>query len=332
MNEKKDGIDVLEEGRRAIEVEIEGLRRVRERLDGQFEEAARLILSSKGRVVITGIGKSGLVGRKIAATLASTGTPSIFLHPAEALHGDLGVVMPGDVVIAISNSGETQEVNALLPAFRDRGVPVIAFTGCPDSTLAKYANCTVDTGVEREACALGLAPTASTTACLAVGDALAVVLLKLRRFSEKDFRRNHPSGTLGERLKVSVGQVMLTGELIPRVKTGLLMEEVVRVIDEKRLGAAVVIDQKDFLIGIVTDGDLRRAMVRLGQDFTRMKVDEIMTQNPKTVMPDALAADALALMETHLITVLPVVGQDGRLQGIVHLHDLLGKGQFKFIV
>ncbi len=332
MNEKKDGIDVLEEGRRAIEVEIEGLRRVRERLDGQFEEAARLILSSKGRVVITGIGKSGLVGRKIAATLASTGTPSIFLHPAEALHGDLGVVMPGDVVIAISNSGETQEVNALLPAFRDRRVPVIAFTGCPDSTLAKYANCTVDTGVEREACALGLAPTASTTACLAVGDALAVVLLKLRRFSEKDFRRNHPSGTLGERLKVSVGQVMLTGELIPRVKTGLLMEEVVRVIDEKRLGAAVVIDQKDFLIGIVTDGDLRRAMVRLGQDFTRMKVDEIMTQNPKTVMPDALAADALALMETHLITVLPVVGQDGRLQGIVHLHDLLGKGQFKFIV
>ncbi len=332
MNEKKDGIDVLEEGRRAIEVEIEGLRRVRERLDGQFEEAARLILSSKGRVVITGIGKSGLVGRKIAATLASTGTPSIFLHPAEALHGDLGVVMPGDVVIAISNSGETQEVNALLPAFRDRRVPVIAFTGCPDSTLAKYANCTVDTGVEREACALGLAPTASTTACLAVGDALAVVLLKLRRFSEKDFRRNHPSGTLGERLKVSVGQVMLTGELVPRVKTGLLMEEVVRVIDEKRLGAAVVIDQKDFLIGIVTDGDLRRAMVRLGQDFTRMKVDEIMTQNPKTVMPDALAADALALMETHLITVLPVVGQDGRLQGIVHLHDLLGKGQFKFIV
>ena len=332
MNEKKHGIDVLEEGRRAIEVEIEGLRRVRERLDGQFEEAARLILSSKGRVIITGIGKSGLVGRKIAATLASTGTPSIFLHPAEALHGDLGVVMSGDVVIAISNSGETQEVNALLPAFRDRRVPVIAFTGCPDSTLARYANCTVDTGVEREACALGLAPTASTTACLAVGDALAVVLLKLRRFSEKDFRRNHPSGTLGERLKVSVGQVMLTGELVPRVKTGLLMEEVVRVIDEKRLGAAVVVDQEDFLIGIVTDGDLRRAMVRLGQDFTRMKVDEIMTQNPKTVMPDALAADALALMETHLITVLPVVGQDGRLKGIVHLHDLLGKGQFKFIV
>ncbi len=332
MNEKKDGIDVLEEGRRAIDVEIQGLKRVRERLDGQFEKAARLILSSKGRVVITGIGKSGLVGRKIAATLASTGTPSIFLHPAEALHGDLGMVMTGDVVIAISNSGETQEVNALLPAFRDRGIPVIAFTGCPGSTLGRHANCIVDTGVEREACALGLAPTASTTACLAVGDALAVVLLKLRRFSEKDFRRNHPSGTLGERLKVSVGQVMLTGELVPRVNTGLLMDEVVRIIDEKRLGAAVVIDQEDYLIGIVTDGDLRRAMVRLGQDFTRMKVDEIMTRNPKTVMPDALAADALALMETHLITVLPVVGQDGRLQGIVHLHDLLGKGQFKFIV
>jgi len=332
LNEKKEGIDVLEEGRRAIDIEIEGLRRVRERLDGQFEEAVRLILSSKGRVVITGIGKSGLVGRKIAATLASTGTPSIFLHPAEALHGDLGMVMTGDVVIAISNSGETQEVNALLPSFRSREVPVIAFTGCPGSTLARHANCVVDTGVEREACALGLAPTASTTACLAVGDALAVVLLKLRRFSERDFRRNHPSGTLGERLKVSVGQVMLTGELIPKVNTGVLMEKVVKVIDEKRLGAAVVIDQDDFLVGIVTDGDLRRAMVRLGQDFTRMKVDDIMTRNPKTVMPDALAADALALMETHLITVLPVVGQDGRLQGIVHLHDLLGKGQFKFIV
>ncbi len=332
MNEGKEGLDILQEGKRAIDVEIDGLRRVRDRLDTEFVKAVRIVLAAKGRIVITGIGKSGLVGRKIAATLASTGTPSIFLHPAEALHGDLGMVMSRDVVIAISNSGETQEVNALLPAFKDRGVVVIAFTGGPESTLARHASCVIDTGVEKEACSLGLAPTASTTACLAVGDALSVVLLKLRRFSERDFRRNHPSGTLGERLKVSVGQVMLTGDLIPRATPGLLMDEVVGIIDQKRLGAAVVIDEDGFLSGIVTDGDLRRAMVKFGANFTKRKVDEIMTPDPKTVMPDALAADALALMETHLITVLPVVGQDGRLAGIVHLHDLLGKGQFKFIV
>ncbi len=330
MNDKS--LDIIEEGRQAIKIEIEGLERVRQRLDHQFEQAIHLILSSKGRVILTGIGKSGLVGRKIAATLASTGTPSIFLHPAEALHGDLGMVMSGDVVIAISNSGETQEVNALLPAFKERAVAIIAFTGNRSSTLAKHSDCVVDTGVKKEACALGLAPTASTTACLAVGDALAVVLLKLRRFSEQDFRRNHPSGTLGERLKVSVSQVMLTGHGVPKVKTGARMEQVVMTIDKKGLGATLVLDDADHLVGIVTDGDLRRAMVRHGQMFSNMSVDEIMTTNPKTVMPEALAADALALMETHLITVLPVVGQDGRLAGIVHLHDLLGKGQFKFIV
>ncbi len=332
MNRTREALDIIEEGKKAIAVEIEGLLRVRDRLGQGFQRAVNLILDSKGRVVITGIGKSGLVGRKIAATLASTGTPSIFLHPAEALHGDLGMVMAGDVVIAISNSGETQEVNALMPAFRERVVPVIAFTGRLESTLARHADCVVDTGVEREACVLGLAPTASTTACLAVGDALAVVLLKLRRFSEQDFRRNHPSGTLGERLKVSVGQVMLVDEQIPTVQVGQRMDLVTRVIDQKGLGAVLVLDKSGHLVGIVTDGDLRRAMVKFGEGLVRKKVDEIMTRNPKTVMPEALAADALALMETHLITVLPVVAQDGRLAGIVHLHDLLGKGQFKFIV
>jgi len=325
-------LEIIREGKEAIQIEIEGLKRVRDRLDTEFERAVRLILDSKGRVVITGIGKSGLVGRKIAATLASTGTPSIFLHPVEALHGDLGMVVGGDVVIAISNSGETQEVNALLPAFKERNIPVIALTGRPKSTLGRHADCVIDTGVEREACALGLAPTASTTACLAVGDAIAVVLLKLRRFSEKDFRRNHPSGTLGERLKVSVSQVMLTGKDIPTVYKGQLMDEVIKVIDAKGLGAAVVLDEANSLVGIVTDGDLRRAMVKFGEGFAKKKVEEIMTKNPKTVMPEALAADALALMETHLITVLPVVGPNGQLAGIVHLHDLLGKGQFKFIV
>jgi len=332
LNNTQTSLDIIEEGKRAIDIEIEGLTQVRDNLDKEFENAVKLILKSRGRVVITGIGKSGLVGRKIAATLASTGTPAIFLHPAEALHGDLGMVMAGDVVIAISNSGETQEVNALMPAFKERRIPVIAFTGGLQSTLARHANCVINTGVMREACSLGLAPTASTTACLAVGDALAVVLLKLRRFSEKDFRRNHPSGTLGERLKVSVGQVMLTGEELPLVRTGQKMGSVAKIIDQKGLGAALVLDGDDHLVGIVTDGDLRRAVVRFGQGFAEKNVEEIMTRNPKTVMPEALAADALALMETHLITVLPVVGQDGRLAGIVHLHDLLGKGQFKFIV
>jgi len=321
----------VDEARKAIQVEIEGLERVMAKLDRQFEDAVRLILESKGRVVVTGIGKSGLVGRKIAATLASTGTPSIFLHPVEAMHGDLGMVMPGDVVIAISNSGETQELNALVPVFRQRNVPIIAFTGKPDSTLGRNSTFVIDTGVEKEACSLGLAPTASTTAALAVGDALAVVLLKLRRFSEKDFMRNHPCGTLGERLRVSVSEVMLTGEDVPIVKTGALMDNVIKEIDRKRLGAALVLDSSGCLRGIVTDGDLRRAMLKFG-DMKGMQVDQVMTKNPKSIMPEALAADALALMETHLITVLPVVGTDGRLSGIVHLHDLLGKGQFKFVV
>jgi len=324
-------IHIIEAGREAISIEIEGLERLRDRLDADFERAVRLILDTKGRVIVTGIGKSGLVGRKIAATLASTGTPALFLHPVEAMHGDLGMVMAGDVIIAISNSGETQELNALIPVFKERKIPIIAFTGNKDSTLARAGTCVVDTGVDREACSLGLAPTASTTTALAAGDALAIVLLKLRHFSERDFRRNHPLGTLGERLKVSVRQVMLTGEDIPIVRLGSSMSQVIEEIDQKRLGAALVLDGDEALVGIVTDGDLRRAMLRY-PDLRNKAVEEIMTKNPKTVMPDAMAADALAVMEHHLITVLPVIGTNGRLAGIVHLHDLLGKGQFKFVI
>ncbi len=330
--ELKDKEAIIKAGKEAIGVEIEGLELVKSKLGDGFYCAVNIIFESSGRVVVTGIGKSGLVGRKIAATLASTGTPSIFLHPVEAMHGDLGMVMTGDVVIAISNSGQTQELNALIPAFKDRNIPIIALTGNEESMLAKASTCVIDTGVKKEACALGLAPTASTTAALAVGDALAVVLLKLRRFSERDFRKNHPSGTLGERLKVSVSQVMLKGQEVPMAKVGQRMNEVIKEIDEKRLGAVLVLDATESLVGIVTDGDLRRAMLKYGPSFYEKRVEEIMTPNPKSVMPDALAADALALMETHLITVLPVVGYDGRLSGIVHLHDLLGKGEFKFII
>jgi len=322
---------ILDEARHAIEVEIAGLQRVRDGLDGQFVKAVSIILSTRGRVIVTGVGKSGLVGRKIAATLASTGTPAVFLHPVEAMHGDLGMVTRDDTIVALSNSGETQELIALLPVFIQRKIPVIALTGNRQSSLANVSQAVVDVSVEREACTLGLAPTASTTAALAAGDALAVVLLRMRKFNERDFRQNHPAGTLGERLKVEVGQVMLVGEDMPLVRLGAPMAEVIGEVDAKRLGCALVLDGEEMLVGIVTDGDLRRALVRIG-DLRGTGVDEVMTRDPKRVSPHALAADALALMERHLITVLPVVGDNGRVAGIVHLHDLLGKGQFKFIV
>ncbi len=318
-------------GRQAIDIEIQGLVRVKDHLGIEFATAVRLILEATGRVVVTGIGKSGLVGRKISATMASTGTPSVFLHPVEAMHGDLGMVMSGDVVLAISNSGETSELNALLPAFKARHIPVISLTGGLSSTMSRLSQVVIDTGVEKEACALGLAPTASTTASLAVGDALAVVLLKLREFSEKDFRRNHPSGSLGERLKISVGQVMLTGPDVPAVKSGTMMETAMAELDAKRLGAVLVLDGEERVTGIVTDGDLRRAVLRFRGNLSGRIVEDIMTRDPKRVTPDTMAADALALMEHHLITVLPVVQANARLAGIVHLHDLLGKGEFRFV-
>ena len=322
---------VLQSACQAIDIEIQGLERVKTHLGPEFVSAVHIILKASGRVVVTGIGKSGLVGRKISATLASTGTPSVFLHPVEAMHGDLGMVMPGDVVLAISNSGETAELNALLPAFKARNIPVISLTGGLTSTMSRLSQVVIDTGVEKEACALGLAPTASTTAALAVGDAFAVVLLKLREFSEKDFRRNHPSGSLGERLKVSVGQVMLTGPDVPLVKAGTSMEEAMQELDAKRLGAVLVLDGDERVTGIVTDGDLRRAVLRFRGELDQRRVEDVMTAQPKQVTPDTMAADALALMERHLITVLPVVQADSRLAGIVHLHDLLGKGEFRFI-
>ena len=325
---KQDG-EILEAAKAAIETEIRGLERVRDRLGDGFVRAVRLILKASGRVVVTGIGKSGLVGRKIAATLASTGTPAVFLHPVEALHGDLGVVVSGDVVIAISNSGETQELNALLPIFRSRNIPIVSFTGNPVSTMGKASDAVVDAGVEKEACTLGLAPTASTTAALAIGDALAVVLLNLRHFSEKDFRRNHPCGTLGERLRVQVKEVMIRGDRIPVVRTGAVMEEALDEMDRKGLGAVLVLSGDGALLGILTDGDVRRGVIRSGSLHGK-RVDEVMTRNPKHITPEVLAADALALMENHLITVLPVLGNQGGLIGIVHLHDLLGKGKFSF--
>ncbi len=328
MTEKKD---VLAEAKKVIDIEIDGLLQVKDNIDESFVDAVDLIIKAKGRVVVTGIGKSGLIGRKIAATLASTGTPSIFLHPVEAMHGDLGMVAKDDVILAISNSGETQELNALLPVFKERNIPIIAMTGNMNSTLAKASQAIINTRVEKEACSLGLAPTASTTATLAAGDALAVVLLNMHQFNEQDFRRNHPGGSLGERLKVQVRQVMLTGSKVPLARLGMDMAEVLKEMDRKGLGAVLVLDGDESLVGIVTDGDLRRGLIRFGKLDTR-KVEEVMTTNPKSIPPHALALDALSLMERYLITVLPVVGDDCSLLGIVHLHDLLGKGQFRFSV
>ncbi len=329
MDEKEKSI--LNEAKKVIDIEIEGLEQVRAQLDENFVRAVELILKAKGRVVVTGIGKSGLIGRKIAATMASTGTPAMFLHPVEAMHGDLGMVGKDDVVIAISNSGETHELNALVPAFKQRGIPIIALTGNVNSTLARNSNITINSRVNREACALGLAPTASTTAALALGDALSIVLLEERKFKEEDFRKYHPGGTLGERLKVEVRQVMLTGDALPLTRLGVAVSDALTEMNKKRLGAILVLDGEESLVGIVTDGDLRRAIVQ-GININKSKIEEVMTKDPKTVEPDAMAAKALEIMEEHLITVLPVVDNQGHLVGIVHLHDLLGKGEFKFVV
>ena len=320
---------ILSTAREVLSVEIEGLQAVLSKLGEDFARAVKLIFKARGRVVVTGVGKSGLVGRKIVATLASTGTPSFFLHPAEALHGDLGMVVSGDVLLAISNSGETEEVNKLLPTLKGRGVKVVAFTGNPASTLAREADVVVDVGVPREACPLGVAPTASTTAALAMGDALAMALAKLRDLKLEDFRRNHPGGSLGERLRVQVAQIMLTGEALPLVSVGERMSEVLVEINEKRLGCALVLDEMGRLCGIVTDGDLRRALLKFG-DFRDLPVERVMTRRPKVIPPEALAAEALYVMEKNLITVLPVVDREGKVLGIIHLHDVLGKGQFKF--
>ncbi len=320
---------VLNTAREVLDIEIEGLQAVQAKLGPAFVQAVDLILKAPGRVVVTGMGKSGLIGRKIVATLSSTGTPAFFLHPAEALHGDLGMVVPQDVVLAISNSGETEEVNQLLPTLKNRGVKIIAFTGRIESTLGRAADVVVDVGVPREACPLGLAPTASTTAALAVGDALAMVLARLRDLRPEDFRRNHPGGSLGERLKVKVRQIMLTGEALPVSRPHTLMREALPEMNAKRLGCLLVLDEEGRLLGILTDGDLRRAMVQHGDIRTR-RVEELMTPRPKTIFEDQLAADALELMEQNLITVLPVVDAQGRVKGILHLHDILGKGQFRF--
>jgi len=287
------------------------------------------IMKTTGRVIVSGIGKSGIIGRKISATLNSTGTRSLFLHPVEAMHGDLGMVCADDVFLAMSYSGETDELNILLPSIRNIGCTVIALTGNPASTLANHSDIVIDVGVEKEACPLGLAPTASTTALLAMGDALAVVLINKKQFKTSDFKRFHPGGALGQRLSSQVKDIMFTGDAVPIAATSIGMQKAVEEMDRHGLGALIVVDEDQRLAGIITDGDLRRLIARQKPVFEQ-SLTAVMTPSPLHASSQTPAYDALNIMEQHEITVLPIIDRDRRVLGILHLHDILGKGEFKF--
>jgi len=319
----------IEQAQRVLRIEAEAISRLIDRVDASFEKAVDMIISSRGRVVVTGMGKSGHIGNKIAATLASTGTPAMFLHPAEGIHGDLGMVMRGDVVIAISNSGETEELNRMLPSLKRIGIRIIALTGNPDSTLGRNSDVVINVGVKEEACPLGLAPTASTTATLAMGDALAVVLLDRRGFKEEDFACYHPGGSLGKRLLLRVRDIMHSGDAVPKVTEGTVIKDAIYEISSKKMGITSVVDGSGKLLGVVSDGDLRRWMElteKSGENLLAKKAGDIMTRNPKVISAEALAAEAVAIMEGSSITCLLIIDREGRPEGVVHLHDLLKAG------
>lgn len=320
---------IIEQAKEVLIIEAESIMGLVERIGREFESAVDLILKAKGRVIVTGMGKSGLIGRKIVATLNSTGTPSIFLHPAEAIHGDLGMVTHDDIVLALSNSGRTSEINSILPILKEMGTKIISFTGRPDSQMAQLSDITIDVGVEREACPMGLAPTASTTAALAMGDALSVVLINRRSFDLEDFRRFHPGGSLGERLGKKVKEVMLAGDNIPEVQLGTMADEAVREIDSKGIGATFIVDAEKRLKGIITDGDLRRCLLNKKGMIHDLKVEEIMSPAPKTIGENQTTAEALGLMELYSITLLAIVDKQMKVRGVVHLHDVLGGEEFR---
>jgi len=321
----------IEIAKEVLLIEEQGLAAVRERIGSEFVDAVETILSSTGRLVITGIGKSGLIGQKISATLNSTGTPSFFLHPVEAMHGDLGMVMSGDVIVAISYSGETAELNSLLISLKKRGNKIIAMTGGRGSSLAAAADIVLDINIPKEACTLGLAPTTSTTATLAMGDALSVVLLNRKKFQPEDFRFNHPGGSLGQRLKVKVTEVMSQGDEIPMVRPQSSAIDSFVALNEKDTGVVLVVDDNNVVLGIVTDGDVRRCVVNK-KGHLNFTAEQIMTKNPICIGADHLAADALSIMQKHEITALPIVDEDHKILGLLHLHSLLGKGEFRFLV
>jgi len=315
--------EVMQEARRVIRTEARAVARLEERIDAGFVRAVEAILRSSGRVIVSGIGKSGIVGRKIAATLTSTGTPASFLHPVEAMHGDLGIVGPSDVALLISKSGESDELRGLVEYFSRTGVQVIAFTGVAVSTLARVADVVVDCSVEEEACPHDLAPTSSTTATLVMGDALAIALLMRRGFGRDDFARLHPGGVLGRRLLLRVRDVMTTRDL-PLLRIGATMRECVVVLAERR-GTAAIVDRDDVLLGVVTSGDLTRLMER-SEAFFDVPVEEVMTKDPRAADPDDLAAAAVGVMERCGIMAAPVLDDRRRVVGMIHLHDLMRAG------
>ncbi|WP_066160764.1 MULTISPECIES: KpsF/GutQ family sugar-phosphate isomerase [Hydrogenophaga] len=316
---------LLAMARETLQIEAEAVTALAGRLDERFADAVRCLLACTGRVVVTGMGKSGHIGRKLAATLASTGTPAMFVHPAEASHGDLGMITPADVVLGISNSGESDELSAILPLIKRMGVPLVAFTGRPDSTLARHADVVLDTAVAREACPHNLAPTASTTAQLALGDALAVALLNARGFKADDFARSHPGGSLGRKLLTHVSDVMRSGDDVPRVTLDVPLMGLMREMSAKGLGMSAVVDGDGQVLGIFTDGDLRRVIERTGNstDLRALSAGDVMHPNPRTVRADALAVEAADLMEASRITSVLVVDDTGALVGALNSNDLM---------
>jgi arabinose-5-phosphate isomerase len=320
--------NLIEIAKNVLSIEAESLQALKEKINEDFLKAVEIIHNSKGRVVVTGMGKSGLVGRKIAATLASTGTPSFFMHPAEASHGDLGMVTEDDVVIAISNSGETDEVLKLIPYLKYFNVKLIALTGNPQSTLAKQADAVLDVSVKEEACPFGFIPTASTTATLAMGDALAVALIMRNGFKKEDFAFFHPGGSLGKRMLTKVKELMHTGDELPVSYPDTVMLDAVLEISSKRLGVVVIVNENKKILGIITDGDVRRGVQRYGKELFELKASQIMTINPKTINEEELAAVALSIMQKYSITSLVVPDSEGTLKGLIHIHDILKKGIF----
>ncbi|MFP8780559.1 SIS domain-containing protein [Hydrogenophaga sp. RWCD_12] len=316
---------VLAMARETLQIEAEAVTALAGRLDGRFADAVRCLLGCQGRVVVTGMGKSGHIGRKLAATLASTGTPAMFVHPAEASHGDLGMITPVDIVLGISNSGESDELSAILPLIKRMGVPLIAFTGKADSTLARHADVVLDTAVAKEACPHNLAPTASTTAQLALGDALAVALLDARGFKADDFARSHPGGSLGRKLLTHVSDVMRSGDDVPRVNQNASLMELMREMSAKGLGMSAVVGDDRQVLGVFTDGDLRRLIERSGSstDLRTLTAREVMHANPRTIAADALAVVAADLMEASRITSVLVVDGTGALVGALNSNDLM---------
>lgn len=318
-------INLIDTAKNVLDIEANAILRIKNNLDAsQYEKAIELIYNCKGRVIVTGMGKSGHIGKKIAATLSSTGTPAYFLHPAESTHGDSGIITKDDVIIAISNSGESQELLNLLPLLKRFGLSIIGMTGNPNSTLGQASDVILDVSVEKEACPLGKAPTASTTVTLAVGDALAICLLEKRGFTEEDFLIFHPSGALGKGFTYRVSDLMKTSDL-PIAKENDMFADVIETISSHKLGLAIIVDNTGVMTGIITDGDIRRNLIKY-KNVQNLKAIEAMTKSPKTVKSNSYAASALHLMEKYSITSLPIVNENGKPLGIVHVHDLLRAG------